>query len=73
MTEYHMESISSTVRGSQFYRIQPQLYGAAKELDNATPENLEALREAGLRNSEDYDTMLEGLADYLIDDHSPQD
>jgi len=73
MTEYHMESISSTVRGSQFYRIQPQLYGAAKELDNATPENLEALREAGLRNSDDYDTMLEGLADYLIDDHSPQD
>lgn len=68
MTGYHMDSIASTVRGSQFYRIQPQLYGAAKDLDNATPENLEALRETGLRNAEDYDSMLEGLADFLVDE-----
>ncbi|RLA09123.1 MAG: patatin [Gammaproteobacteria bacterium] len=68
MTEYHMKSIASTVRGSQFYRIQPKLYGADKGLDVATPENLEALRDAGIRNAEDYDAMLEGLADYLTDD-----
>lgn len=68
MTEYHMNSIASTVRGSQFYRIQPQLYSAAKELDNATPENLEALREAGIRNADEYDSTLEVVADFLVKD-----
>lgn len=68
MTAYHLESISSTVRGSQYYRIQPKLYGADKGLDVATPENLEALREAGVRNAEDYDSMLDNLAEFLIND-----
>jgi patatin-like phospholipase/acyl hydrolase len=66
MTEYHLQSIASTVPGSQFYRIQPKLYGANKDLDDATPENIEALRDAGIRNAEDFDTTLEGLADFLV-------
>ena len=70
MTAYHLDSIASTVRGSQFYRIQPKLYGADKGLDVATPENLEELREAGVRNAEDYDDMLENLADFLISDQA---
>lgn len=66
MTEYHMNTISSTIPESKFYRIQPNLYHARPELDDATWENLTALKEAGERNAEEYDETLDSIADYLI-------
>ncbi|EKA7416338.1 patatin-like phospholipase family protein [Vibrio parahaemolyticus] len=67
MTEYYLKQISSTVENSKYYRIQPELYGAAPDLDNATPENLENLRDAGIRNAEMHDELLNEIADMLIE------
>jgi patatin-like phospholipase/acyl hydrolase len=66
MTAYHMNQIASTIKNPKFYRIQPDLYGADSALDNATPENLENLRDAGIRNAEDYDEVLDDIASSLI-------
>ncbi|GAD00803.1 patatin-like phospholipase family protein [Agarivorans albus] len=66
MTEYYLNQIASTVDNSKYYRIQPNLYDADSALDNATPENLENLRDAGIRNAEAYDEKLEEIAEMLI-------
>lgn len=66
MTEYYLGQISSTVKNSKYYRIQPRLYDADPSLDNATPENLEKLYNAGRKNSEEYDTKLEKIASLLV-------
>lgn len=66
MTSYHMNQIASTIENPKFYRIQPDLYGADTALDNATAENLENLRDAGIRNAEDYDEILDDIAETLI-------
>lgn len=70
MTEYYLKQISSTVRRAKYYRIQPELYGADPALDNATPENLENLRDAGIRNAEFHDKTLDEIAQLLIDQES---
>jgi len=66
MTEYYLSQIASTVDNSMFFRIQPELYGADPALDNATPENLENLRDAGIRNAEAYDETLDNIAEILV-------
>ena len=66
MTAYHMESIASTVKGSKFIRIQPDLYGADFALDNASPENLQALKSAGIKNAKKFDKQLDVVVKYLI-------
>lgn len=66
MTEYYMNQIASTVDDSKYYRIQPKLYDADSALDNATPENIENLRDAGIRNAEVYDEKLEEIAEILV-------
>lgn len=67
MTEYYLGQIASTVKKSKFYRIQPDLYGADPAMDNATPENLENLRDAGIRNAEALDERLEDIAENLCE------
>lgn len=66
MTEYYLGQVASTVKNSKFYRIQPDLYGADPALDNATPENLERLRDAGIRNADAFDETLEEIAESLV-------
>lgn len=66
MTEYYLGQVASTVKNSKFYRIQPDLYGADPALDNATPENLERLRDAGIRNADAFDQTLEEIAESLV-------
>ncbi|WP_323922916.1 patatin-like phospholipase family protein [Aeromonas caviae] len=66
MTEYYLKQIASTVPNSKYFRIQPELYGAEPALDNATRENLEKLRDAGIRNSEVFDKQLDEIADLLM-------
>ena len=66
MTEYYLGQVASTVKNSKFYRIQPDLYGADPALDNATPENLERLRDAGIRNADAFDQTLEKIAESLV-------
>jgi len=66
MTAYHMTQIASTIKKPKYFRIQPDLYGADPALDNATRENLENLRNAGIRNAQDYDGMLDEIAEILV-------
>ena len=66
MTGYHLTQIASTVKNSRYFRIQPDLYNATPELDNATPENLENLRDAGIRNADANDDLLDRIADILV-------
>lgn len=66
MTEYYLNQIASTIGDSKYYRIQPKLYDADSALDNATPENLENLKDAGIRNAEAYDEVLEKIAEMLV-------
>lgn len=67
MTEYYLQQIASTVKNSKYYRIQPELYGADSALDNATRENLENLRDAGIRNAAAFDDKLEEIATLLVE------
>lgn len=66
MTAYYLQQIASTVKNSKYYRIQPELYGADPTLDNASRENLELLRQAGLQNASVYDKTLTEIAKLLI-------
>ncbi|MFV2060765.1 MAG: patatin-like phospholipase family protein [Gammaproteobacteria bacterium] len=66
MTEYYMKKIASTVKDSKFYRIQPSLYGADTQMDNASAENIEKLKCAGIKNSEDFNLILDKVVDELI-------
>ncbi|MGY6040602.1 patatin-like phospholipase family protein [Aeromonas sp. AE23HZ002T15] len=66
MTEYYLQQIASTVKNSKYYRIQSELYGADPALDNATRENLENLRDAGIRNAVAFDDKLEEIASLLV-------
>ncbi len=67
MTSYYMEKMAATVNSNLYLRIQPKLYEASTELDNATPGNIENLRDAGIRNAEAFDGTLDALADLLLD------
>lgn len=66
LTSYHMSQIASTIKNPKLYRIHPDLYGADPALDNATAENLENLRDAGIRNAEDYNETLDEIAEVLV-------
>ena len=66
MTEYYMGQIASTVESSKYFRIQPDLYNADSALDNASPENLENLRDAGISNAEAYDEYLDEIVEALV-------
>ncbi|MFA0813640.1 patatin-like phospholipase family protein [Microbulbifer epialgicus] len=66
MTHYYLKQISSTAEGSQYYRIQPKLYTADSAMDNASPENLRKLKNAGKKNAEYFDMELEEIADILV-------
>ena len=66
MTEYHMKLIASTVDDSKFYRISPDVYEADPSLDNASPENIENLRDTSIRNAEENNEMLDKVVQDLI-------
>ncbi|MBN8701621.1 MAG: patatin-like phospholipase family protein [Bacteroidetes bacterium] len=49
-----------------YIRLTPELGTAHSEMDNATPENLLALKEAGIAAAEKFDDELNVVADVLI-------
>ncbi|USD22551.1 patatin-like phospholipase family protein [Microbulbifer variabilis] len=73
MTDYHLEKIASTVKGRQYYRIEPLLFDAEKEMDSATPENLNNLKEAGKKNADEFDSVLEEIAEILVTPNKPHE
>jgi len=66
MTQYHMKQIASTETNAVYRRIQPDLFDAKPDLDDASIKNLKALKDAGIRNAEIYDEVLNEIADLLI-------
>jgi len=65
--DYQMKQIfNATGSDKSYVRINPFIGQADSAMDNATPENLEALRKAGEDNVERYDSLLTDLAKELI-------
>jgi patatin-like phospholipase/acyl hydrolase len=51
---------------NNYIRIDPEMGEADTEMDNASPENLQALKEAGIATAEKYEDELERVADFLV-------
>jgi len=66
ITSYHLTKIASTVSTEAYHRIQPQLYCAAPDLDNASADNLQKLEAAGNENVRSYDKKLNFITDLLL-------
>jgi len=68
MVEYHMQQIASTVNSTttNYFRIKPDLFDASPDLDNATPENLAALFNAGKENAKQLDQQLNDIVSLLV-------
>lgn len=67
MTAYHMKQIASTTPNTKFFRLEPELNGADTALDNASDENLLALKEAGMKSAILFDKELDEIARYLVE------
>lgn len=66
---YQLKQIYSAIgKPEQYTRIEPDVYNASTEMDDASPKNLNALREAGMRNAEteENNQKLESIASILI-------
>jgi len=61
-----MEIFDSIDKKENYIRIDPQMGEADTELDNASPENLKALEEAGKATAQQYETELNRIADFLV-------
>lgn len=53
-----------------YIRIMPDLMGASEEMSNASPENISALKNAGIKAAEKSDSELERVADILCEDRT---
>jgi patatin-like phospholipase/acyl hydrolase len=66
---YQLKQIYGAIgKPQQYVRIEPDIYNASAEMDDASPKNLNALREAGMRNAEaeENNQKLETIANILI-------
>lgn len=55
-----------------YFRISPDIGKATIEMDDASPENLKALREAGMAAAYLYDSQLEKIASFLVESEEKQ-
>ncbi|MEO1653212.1 MAG: CBASS cGAMP-activated phospholipase [Bacteroidota bacterium] len=70
--DYQLKQIfQAENREYQYIRMDPRLYNASVTMDDASPDNLEALREAGIRASEEDKNIkiIEKLARLLIENN----
>jgi patatin-like phospholipase/acyl hydrolase len=66
-TDFILKQIfDSENAGKNYFRIEPSMEGADTELDNASPENIQALMLAGAETVKKMDTELDRIADVLI-------
>lgn len=66
MTEYHLRAIDDTSTGTNVFRLQPKLYNAEHAMDDVSAENLAALVDAGNRNADRYNAMLDQIVARII-------
>lgn len=65
--DFQMKHIFDAINCSNsYYRINPDIGQASIEMDDASPENLKALKEAGLAAALKYDIELEEIAAFLV-------
>src|ERR1019366_8894051 len=65
--DFQLQQIFESEDCSQNYiRINPKLGNAKPEMDNASSQNLEALKEAGIASAELNNETLEYIANYLV-------
>lgn len=50
-----------------YFRIEPKLYNASSEMDDASKENLENLRLAGAQNAKDFSETLDRVVEKLME------
>jgi patatin-like phospholipase/acyl hydrolase len=60
-----MQIFDAIGKKENYLRISPEMGEADTEMDNASPENLQRLKEAGIETAENYDDDLERVAEYL--------
>lgn len=53
-------------KSHNYIRIMPEMGTATHEMDDASPENLIALKEAGTMSAEKYDVVLDKVVDIII-------
>jgi patatin-like phospholipase/acyl hydrolase len=66
--DYQLKSLYTSINASNLYlRINPELSINVKaEMDNASAENLQALKELGLYTAEAYEAQLDAFVDLLL-------
>ncbi|MDX8338435.1 patatin-like phospholipase family protein [Draconibacterium sp. IB214405] len=65
--DFQLKQIFDAVgKPKQYVRIEPELYNASPEMDDASIKNLEALRIAGQKCADDNDQLLNDVAKKLI-------
>jgi len=60
---------STQADSNDYYRIEPELYKADSEMDNASKKNLKHLEEAGQKNLKRYRKTLDDIARKLVANH----
>jgi len=61
MVSYHLDKIDSTTSGTNYYRLESDLLGASKRLDDASPENVNELVTTGKLNALAFDALLDDI------------
>jgi len=56
----------ATDNSANYVRIEPETGTADSEMDNASPKNLQALKDAGIASAKKFDAELERVADFLV-------
>ncbi len=65
--DFQLQQIFESVDCAHNYiRINPELKDAKPEMDNASSQNIEALREAGIISAEANDEKLDQIASYIV-------
>lgn len=68
-THYHLQKMFEAIgKPGNYIRIQPKSLGNAKpEMDDASPNNLNALKEVGIRTAENCNAELDSIVDILLE------
>ena len=68
--DYQLMKLFKTIDCSdQYFRIMPELGDANPAMDDISPKNLEALRQAGIKTSNLNEDKLEKIAKMLVENH----
>ena len=68
--DYQLMKLFKTIDcADQYFRIMPELGDANPEMDDISPKNLEASRQAGIKTTNIHEDKLDKIAKMLIENH----